>query len=352
MATSVHNKKRPALAPPPPPLGPDSPLFMAYADPPSLTLLPDQLRHCSEGLALLKKKIQTPFKLNQEFDALQANRLRKSDMLRRCQVALQEANANKNRYGDVLPFDDSRVVLNQNRNNKSSGSGYINASFVTNTSCERLPQFIATQGPLPETFEDFWEMVIQFHCPVIVMLTRLIDNYKVLHCVRFKMVKCGDYFQADKGSREFGKVCVTTKCMKTSDNSLVLRCMEVKHKELDEISHQVLHIQYAEWPDHGVPEDTTSVREILKRLYHIAPQLGPFIVHCSAGIGRTGAFCTIYHTIQRILVGDMSAVDLHVTISNFRDERIGMVQTREQFLFCYSVIMDELEDLISGSGEQ
>ncbi|KAL4194676.1 hypothetical protein AMTRI_Chr05g60640 [Amborella trichopoda] len=328
MATSVHNKKRPALAPPPPPLGPDSPLFMAYADPPSLTLLPDQLRHCSEGLALLKKKIQTPFKLNQEFDALQFA----------CYP---------------FPVDDSRVVLNQNRNNKSSGSGYINASFVTNTSCERLPQFIATQGPLPETFEDFWEMVIQFHCPVIVMLTRLIDNYKVLHCVRFKMVKCGDYFQADKGSREFGKVCVTTKCMKTSDNSLVLRCMEVKHKEqLDEISHQVLHIQYAEWPDHGVAEDTTSVREILKRLYHIAPQLGPFIVHCSAGIGRTGAFCTIYHTIQRILVGDMSAVDLHVTISNFRDERIGMVQTREQFLFCYSVIMDELEDLILGSGEQ
>ncbi|XP_020517431.1 uncharacterized protein LOC110006414 [Amborella trichopoda] len=73
MATSVHNKKRPALAPPPPPLGPDSPLFMAYADTPSLTLLPDQLRHCSEALALLKKKIQTPFKLNQEFDALQVN---------------------------------------------------------------------------------------------------------------------------------------------------------------------------------------------------------------------------------------------------------------------------------------
>ncbi|KAL6010688.1 tyrosine protein phosphatase 1 [Asimina triloba] len=144
---------------------------------------------------------------------------------------------------------------------------------------KNLSQYIATQGPLPSTFEDFWEMVIQYHCPVIVMLTRLVDNYKS-----------------------------------------------------EEPPHSVLHIQYPEWPDHGVPEDTRAVREILNRIYHLQPALGPIVVHCSAGIGRTGTFCTIHHTMQRILIGDVSALDLASTVANFRSQQVGMVQTAERLL--------------------
>ncbi|KAK8935415.1 Protein-tyrosine-phosphatase PTP1 [Platanthera zijinensis] len=89
----------------------------------------------------------------------------------------------------------------------------------------------------------------------------------------------------------------------------------------------VLHIQYPDWPDHGVPQDTAVVRDILKQTYHIPSHLGPIIVHCSAGIGRTGTYCVIHNNIQRILISDMSSLDLSKTVADFRSQRMGMVQT-------------------------
>ncbi|KAL0291655.1 UNVERIFIED_CONTAM: Protein-tyrosine-phosphatase PTP1 [Sesamum calycinum] len=106
--------------------------------------------------------------------------MRASDMINRCTVALDSLNYSKNRYTDVLPrmtmnIDDNRVILKRCTDYRSSARGYINASFVTTS--ESVSRFIATQGPLSHTSEDFWEMIIQYHCPVIVMLTRLVDNY-------------------------------------------------------------------------------------------------------------------------------------------------------------------------------
>ncbi|XP_031489252.1 protein-tyrosine-phosphatase PTP1-like [Nymphaea colorata] len=317
----------------------DSILLQAYGDTPEFRLNSEQVRYCSQALQLLRSKVRSQERLHQEFDALQASRLRKSEMQRRCKVALEIANSEKNRYIDVLPFDDSRVVLDSSKDNKLMGNGYINASFIRPATGGNLSCFIATQGPLPETVEDFWEMVNQCHAPVVVMLTRLVDNYKV--------VKCGDYFHPEEGSRQFGKICVTTKHMKICDTSLVLRYMEVNNQESNAAPLPVLHLQYPDWPDHGVPVDTRAVRDILKRLYHLPAELGPLVVHCSAGIGRTGAFCTILHTVQRILTGDMSAVDLDKTIIGLRSQRIGMVQTKDQFFFCYAAIIDELEDLLA-----
>ncbi|GAA0184724.1 protein phosphatase [Lithospermum erythrorhizon] len=290
-----------------------------------VVLTADQKRYCSEAARILKEK-----KLNaeEEFRSLQANRVKGLEMKNRCSVALRGVNIDKNRYTDVLPYDHNMIL---------SARGYINASLIQ--SSPLVSRFIATQGPMPHTFQDFWDMVFQNNCPVIVMLTRLLDNYR--------MEKCGDYFQAKDGPREFGNVSIATKWIETTNSSLVLQCLEVGHKESEGPPMCVLHIQYPEWPDHGVPENTIGVREILKRLYSVPPDQGPVVVHCSAGIGRTGTYCTIHNTIQRVLLGDMTALDLVNTISLFRSQRIGMVQTKEQYLFCYDAIIDELEELLS-----
>ncbi|KAF9670662.1 hypothetical protein SADUNF_Sadunf13G0092100 [Salix dunnii] len=328
--------------------------------PPKISLSTDQYKHCSEALHFFKEKLRTPERIAQEFACLQANRITPSQMARICKVALDGVNVNKNRYLDVVPFDQNRVVLNPCKDYRPSARGYINASFITTSSSDNISQFIATQGPLPHTYEDFWEMIIQHHCPVIVMLTRLVDNYKT--------VKCGNYFQAEDGPRDFGNISIVTKWIKNSDTSLLLRNLKVGYKEefscklcapsdenkgsgctgtAEEHPMNVLHIQYPEWPDHGVPNDTIAVREIFKRVYHVPPSLGPIVVHCSAGIGRTGTYCTIHNTVQRILFGDMSALDIAKTVAIFRSQRIGMVQTMDQYIFCYVAIVDELEDLIS-----
>ncbi|KAH1090582.1 hypothetical protein J1N35_017839 [Gossypium stocksii] len=313
--------------------------FFSADPPPKISLTPDQFNYCSEALKLFSQKLQMPDEINREFSHLQANRITPSEMMRRCTVGFNGANLDKNRYSDVIPFDTNRVVLNSCKDYRPAAKGYINASFVTTSSSENISKFIATQGPLPHTYEDFWEMVIQCHCPVIVMLTRLVDNYKT--------VKCGDYFQAENGPRQFGNICIDTKWIQETETSLLIRNLEVNYKESEDPPLSVLHIQYPQWPDHGVPTDTLAVREILKRVLQVPVYIGPILVHCSAGIGRTGTYCAIHNTVQRILIGDMSALDLSNTISMFRSQRIGMVQTMDQYFFCYKAIVDELKELIS-----
>lgn len=315
--------------------------FDPAADPPRrLPLSPDQFDRCSKALDSLKEKLQMPQQIRRDFHLLEANRMGPSEMKTRCLVASDKVNSSKNRYSNVLPFDQNRVVLNPCKDYRPTARGYINASPIKTSSAESISQFIATQGPLPHTFEDFWEMVIQCRCAAIVMLTQLVDNYR--------MVKCGDYFQAEDGPRVFGNICIVTKSIKTTDTLLVLRHLEVNYRESEDPPLSVLHIQYPEWPDHGVPKDTLAVREIFRRTYNVPQSLGPIVVHCSAGIGRTGTYCMIHNTVQRILSGDMLALDLAETVTTFRSQRIGMVQTLEQFLFCYVAIVDELQEIVSG----
>lgn len=333
----------------PKPSSSSSSLFdMSTGFPPKLSLKPDQIRYCIQALNFFKSK-QTNHHfsvIEQEFTILQDHRMRESEVNSSCSVAKLHVNCRKNRYSDVVPFDGNRVVIDPCKDHRPEAMGYINASFITAEAnpSEGVSRFIATQGPLPETFEDFWEMILQNHCPAVVMLTKLVDHHRIQ--------KCGDYFQAENGPRLFGNICTVTKKIATTNSSLVLRHLEVNREESEDPPLPLLHIQYPEWPDHGVPYDTLAVREIFRRLCHLPSSKGPIVVHCSAGIGRTGTYCAIHNTIQRILVGDMTALDLVKTVSTFRSQRMGMVQTLDQYVFCYEAIIDELKDLISNSNIQ
>ncbi|CAN6362469.1 unnamed protein product [Urochloa humidicola] len=242
--------------------------------------------------------------------------------------ARDPVNRGSNRYTDVLPFDETRVRLQY-----PTGNDYINASFIKIGVSDQT-KFISTQGPLTSTIEDFWQMVYENHCPVIVMVTKF-DGYK-----------CHEYLPLSKDEEVFGKFNI--KIVKTRKyGQLVLRGVKVQRNESDSV-HSLLHIEHSEWPDHGVPSDSNAVRKILKRLYHI-PREHPIVAHCSDGIGRTGAYITIHNAIERILLGEQGAVDLAVTVKQFRSQRPGMVQTQEQYKFCHQAIADELKDLISNS---
>ncbi|GJN28612.1 hypothetical protein PR202_gb16817 [Eleusine coracana subsp. coracana] len=152
-------------------------------------------------------------------------------------------------------------------------------------------KYISTQGPQPNMFEDFWQMVYENRCPAIVMVTPVDPE------------KCHEYIPTNKdGQRQYGKFNV--KITKTKHDGLVeLRALKIRRTEAEKV-HSVLHIRYSKWPDHHVPNDSTDVRKILKRLYHI-PKEHPIVVHCSAGIGRAGSTITILNTIDRILLDDI-----------------------------------------------
>ncbi|RLM70220.1 hypothetical protein C2845_PM17G03560 [Panicum miliaceum] len=302
------------------PLDPD-------ADPPARAPTRDQVKHCKKALKALEKKLGKPTALYKEFYSLPDIRT-VLQSTQKFTVARRPENRARNRYTDVLPFDETRVRLKS-----STGNDYINASLIEIDGRDQT-KFISTQGPLTNTIEDFWQMVYDNRCPVIVMVTK------------FDGFKCDEYLPLSKSHDIFGKFTIDiTKIRK--DGQLVLRGVNVQRDE-SEVVHSLLHIEYSEWPDHGVPNSSTDVRRILKRLYHI-PRQQPIVAHCSAGIGRTGAYITIHNTVERILLGELGAVDLVETVKRFRSQRPGMVQTEDQYKFCYQAIADELKDLISKS---
>ncbi|XP_062197763.1 protein-tyrosine-phosphatase PTP1-like, partial [Phragmites australis] len=297
------------------------------ADPPPRAPTKDQLKHCKKALKVLEKKLGKPAAISKEYSSLPDART-VLQLAQKFTAARSPANRARNRYTDVLPFDETRVRLKS-----STGNDYINASLIK-TIGRGQTKFISTQGPLCSTFEDFWQMVYENHCPVIVMLTK------------FDSFKCDEYLPLSKGQEVFGKF--TIKITKTrNDGQLVLRGVEVQKVESD-VVHPLLHIEHSEWPDHGVPNSSTAVRQILKRLNYI-PREHPIVAHCSAGIGRTGAYITIHNTIERILLGEQDALDLVKTVKIFRSQRPGIVQTEEQYKFCYQAIADDLKDLVSNS---
>ncbi|NXN65604.1 PTPRJ phosphatase, partial [Himantopus himantopus] len=233
-------------------------------------------------------------------------------------------NRGKNRYNNVLPYDISRVKLSD----QSSGTNdYINANYMPGYNSKKA--FIAAQGPLPNTIEDFWHMIWEKNIYSIVMLTK---------CVEQARTKCEQYWP-DKQSKSYGDVIVTM----VSEIVLpewTIRDFTVEKSNTPE-SHTVRQFHFTSWPDHGVPETTDlliNFRHLVHEYSSQNPIDSPTLVHCSAGVGRTGTFIAIDRLIQQIEMEN--TVDVYGVVYDLRMHRPLMVQTEDQYVFLNQCVMD------------
>lgn len=265
----------------------------------------------------------------EEFDALQKleAKVKKSR-----EEGQRPENKSKNRYKNILPFNDTRVIL-QDSDPEIVGSDYINANYVKNTMGGResgdQKVYIATQGCLATTVNDFWHMVWQENTRVIVMTTREVEKGRN---------KCVPYWPDPQSLKEFGQYVVTSQSEREAADYKV-RVLEVAPLNKPKHSRTIWHYQYLSWPDHGVPQEPGGVLSFLTQVNAKQaeyPDTGPMIIHCSAGIGRTGTIVVIDMIIETIeTIGLDWDIDIPKYIQMVREQRSGMVQTEAQYKFIY-----------------
>ncbi|KAF4018542.1 hypothetical protein G4228_010094 [Cervus hanglu yarkandensis] len=242
-------------------------------------------------------------------------------------------NKPKNRYKNILPFDTTRVIL-RDVDDRVPGADYINANYIRSDPEEKPGHglgkvYIATQGCLPTTVAAFWAMVHQENTRVIVMTTREVERGRN---------KCFRYWPELHGSQEYGHLHVCNMAEHWAQGYCV-RELQVWRPDQEESRHTVKHYQYFSWPDHGVPAEPTGVLSFLdevNRAQSSMPGAGPMVVHCSAGIGRTGTIIVIDILVDVIRRQGLDCdIDVPKTIQLVRRQRSGMVQTEAQYKFVY-----------------
>ncbi|XP_076131587.1 receptor-type tyrosine-protein phosphatase S [Alosa pseudoharengus] len=234
-----------------------------------------------------------------------------------------EVNKPKNRYANVIAYDHSRVILAPIEG--ITGSDYINANYIDGY--RKQNAYIATQGPLPETFGDFWRMVWEQRSATVVMMTRLEEKSRV---------KCDQYWPS-RGTETYGMTQVTL----LDTIELATFCVRTfsLHKNGSSEKREVRQFQFTAWPDHGVPEYPTPFLAFLRRVKTCnPPDAGPIIAHCSAGVGRTGCFIVIDAMLERIK--HEKTVDIYGHVTLMRAQRNYMVQTEDQYSFIHDALLE------------
>ncbi|XP_051789251.1 protein tyrosine phosphatase receptor type Fa isoform X12 [Erpetoichthys calabaricus] len=234
-----------------------------------------------------------------------------------------EVNKPKNRYANVIAYDHSRVILTSV--DGVPGSDYINANYIDGY--RKQNAYIATQGPLPETLSDFWRMVWEQRTSTIVMMTRLEEKSRV---------KCDQYWPS-RGTETYGMIQVTT--LDTVELATYSVRTFALYKNGSSEKREVRQFQFMAWPDHGVPEYPTPILAFLRRVKACNPtDAGPMVVHCSAGVGRTGCFIVIDAMLERMK--HEKSVDIYGHVTCMRAQRNYMVQTEDQYIFIHEALLE------------
>ncbi|XP_073092680.1 receptor-type tyrosine-protein phosphatase T isoform X3 [Manis javanica] len=257
-------------------------------------------------------------------------------------TAKEDENRNKNRYGNIISYDHSRVrllVLDGDPH-----SDYINANYIDGY--HRPRHYIATQGPMQETVKDFWRMIWQENSASIVMVTNLVEvgrhpaehtvgNATLGRAASPGMVKCVRYWPDD--TEVYGDIKVTL--IETEPLAeYVIRTFTVQKKGYHEIRELRL-FHFTSWPDHGVPCYATGLLGFVRQVKFLnPPEAGPIVVHCSAGAGRTGCFIAIDTMLD--MAENEGVVDIFNCVRELRAQRVNLVQTEEQYVFVHDAILE------------
>ncbi|XP_037129325.1 tyrosine-protein phosphatase non-receptor type 11b isoform X2 [Syngnathus acus] len=274
----------------------------------------------------------------EEFEVLQQQECK---LLYPRKEGMKAENKSKNRYKNILPFDTTRVVI-RDVDPDVPGSDYINANYIRGSreegrQVEEEKFFIATQGCLQNTVCDFWKMVHQENTHVIVMTTKERERGRN---------KCVPYWPILHATMKFGQVLVRNVDEREAQD-YILRKLEVTRLDRREPLRYIWHYQYLSWPDHGVPNEPGGVLwflEEINRTQRTIPESGPIVVHCSAGIGRTGTIIVIDILIDIINRQGLDCdIDIPKTIQRVRQQRSGMVQTEAQYKFIYMAVQQYID---------
>ncbi|KAM4896608.1 FERM and PDZ domain-containing protein 2 [Sylvia borin] len=242
-----------------------------------------------------------------------------------CRTGKAPENQNKNRYQDILPYDKTRVPLGEK-------NGYINASYVRMNVGEEEHFYIITQGPLPSTMADFWQMVWESESDVIAMMTKEVE---------LGQVKCHRYWpESPYNSKDLANFYLRLHNCQILEY-FIIRKIEIINKQTEE-KRIISHLQFTTWPDHNTSK---LAGQLVKFICYMrkAHRTGPIIAHCSTGIGRSGVLLCVEILLSHI-EKDL-CFNIKQIVRDLRDQRFGMIQTKDEYLFCYEVVLEVLQIL-------
>ncbi|XP_042524302.1 tyrosine-protein phosphatase non-receptor type 13 isoform X6 [Dipodomys spectabilis] len=264
--------------------------------------------------------------LDQGIPSKELENLQELKPLDQCLIGQTKENRRKNRYKNILPYDATRVPLGDE-------GGYINASFIKIPVGKEEFVYIACQGPLPTTVGDFWQMIWEQKSTVIAMMTQEVEGEKV---------KCQRYWPNILGKTTMANDRLRLALVKIQQlKGFVVRAMTVEDIQTGEVRH-VSHLNFTAWPDHDTPSQPHDLLTFISYMRHIH-RSGPIITHCSAGIGRSGTLICI-DVVLGLISQDLE-FDISDLVRCMRLQRHGMVQTEDQYIFCYQVILYVLTHL-------